>query len=120
MPVPSGPGSLFSSRLSSSTSHAVVPAQLSLELRQIGAMTDAHVLDAENASQIFELLARHGLTEQGVMCAAREQPSLAAALEVGTRNPKRTRHRQLRHRSFDFHDVDLLNDEPHSPAHVDE
>jgi len=55
-----------------STRHSVVPAKLSLELCQIGSVSDAHVLDAENAGQIFELLAGDCLAKRGVVRAASE------------------------------------------------
>jgi hypothetical protein len=83
-------------------------------------VSDAHVLHAQHPGQVLELLARHGPAERRVMRAASEEPSLTGPLEIRTRYPNCSCHRELRHRVLDFDDVDLLDDESHPSTHVDE
>src|SRR5450631_1127556 len=54
------------------------------------------------------------------MRPACEEPSLTSTLEIWARYPNCARHRELRHRVLDLHGVDLLHDESHPAAHVDE
>src|SRR5438105_8592884 len=84
--------------LSSDPVRGVVPAQLVLEDAEIRPLPDADELDAENAGEVLELRRGSGLAEGGVVCAAGEDPTGAAALEVGAGNPHRARGGKLRHR----------------------
>jgi predicted aminopeptidase len=98
----------------------LVPSYLVPELAQSGVAVDEQELDPGHASKVFEVLDGEREGEAGVVRPAGVDPRASRNVEVGLRDPERTRDRQLRHRRERRDDVHHVHDHPEPIAHVDD
>src|SRR5579875_1703940 len=118
---PPGPQSCLPARpISLCIQVVIVPPEFVSELVQTRGTSDPQKLNTPNLGEIRQRLRDRRLAEARMMRTARVDPSGGCQLEIGSRNPYSSRHRQLGQWFSRWNHIDLIDDHAKSIPKIDQ
>src|SRR5699024_7972846 len=97
-----------------------IPAELVLEVSDIGILINVYSLNTHGCCPVSHLLCCQVIGERCMMSAACQDPGLSSCLKIGLRCPESSRNWKLRHRFLYFFAFYVINDQTEPIAQIDQ